>query len=117
VSGDLTGGDRQEDAAMSLAISMMRTLTAVIGATILSTSAPAAGIDPRGYTCADLQSVIASRGYVFLSQPAFGDFVVANLSYCSGGSMLQTRSVPTRDNPECNVNYCANADLMRGGGM
>ena len=78
----------------------------------LALAAPAysAGIDSRAYTCAALQSTIAARGFVFISQPAFGDFVVANVSYCSGGvgggAILQSRSVPTSDSPECLVNYC-----------
>ena len=52
--------------------------------------------------------MIAAKRFVFISQPAFGDFVVANISYCSGaGAMiLQRRSVATTDNPECLVNYC-----------
>jgi hypothetical protein len=54
--------------------------------------------------------MIAARGFVFISQPVFGDFVVANVSYCSGGvgggAILKLRSVPTSDSPECLVNYC-----------
>jgi len=69
--------------------------------------AAAAGIDSRVYTCAQLHSLIAAQGFVFISQPAFGDFVVANASYCGGGDVLETRSVPTADSPECVVNYCA----------
>ena len=50
--------------------------------------------------------------YVYINNPSFRDFVVANASYCSGGEIIQLRSVPTRDNPECLVNYCRG----RGGG-
>ena len=71
-------------------------------------AAIAAGIDSRVYTCAELQSLIAAQGYVFISQPAFGDFVVSNVSYCPADGSVQLRSVPTRDNPECTVNYCVN---------
>jgi hypothetical protein len=69
--------------------------------------ASAAGIDSRAYTCAALQSLVATRGYVFISLP-FGDFVVSNISYCSGSGsvLLQRRSVVTADQPECLVNYC-----------
>jgi hypothetical protein len=80
----------------------------------LSSSTFAAGIDSRIYTCADLQAAIMARGFVFISQPAFGDFVVSNVSYCSGGSILQTRSVPTTDNPECPVNYCVGRNVGNG---
>jgi hypothetical protein len=66
----------------------------------------AAGVDSRSYTCAALQSMIVARGFVFISQPAFGDFVVADVRYCSGGGAVQRRSVATADNPECLVNYC-----------
>jgi len=80
----------------------------------------AAGVDSRAYTCAALQSMIAARGFVFISQPAFGDFVVANVSYCSGagggGGVLQLRSVATTDSPECVVNYCVSRGMMGGSG-
>ena len=86
----------------------------ILGAMALSSSTFAAGIDSRVYTCANLQAMIVAQRFVFISQPAFGDFVVSNVSYCSGGSTLQTRSVPTTDNPECLVNYCVGRNL--GGG-
>ena len=75
-------------------------------ATVLSRPVAAAGIDSRIYTCGQLQSLIAAQGFVFISQPAFGDFVVANASFCGGGDVFQTRSVPASDLPECPVNYC-----------
>jgi hypothetical protein len=80
----------------------------------LSSSTFAAGIDSRVLTCANLQALITAKGFVFISQPAFGDFVVSNGYYCSGGSSIQTRSVPTTDNPECLVNYCVGRN--QGGG-
>jgi hypothetical protein len=80
----------------------------------------AAGVDSRAYTCAALQSMIAARGFVFISLPAFGDFVVANVSYCSGvgggGGVLQLRSVATTDSPECVVNCCVSRGMMGGSG-
>ena len=79
---------------------------AFIIAAILSTSASAAGIDSRSYSCGNLLNLIASRGFLFISQPAFGDFVVAGPYYCGGGEFLQLRSVPTLDRPECIVNFC-----------
>jgi hypothetical protein len=73
-------------------------------------SAFAAGIDSRGYTCAGLHSLIAAKGFVFINNPNFEDFVVANASSCAGSGgiqlQLQLRSVPTTDNPECLLNYC-----------
>ena len=74
----------------------------------LSSSTLAAGIDSRTYTCADLHGLIAAKGFVFISQATFEDFVVANASYCAGGgaAVLQLRSVATADRPECLVNYC-----------
>jgi hypothetical protein len=67
----------------------------------------AAGIDSRTYTCARLHALIAANGFVFISSPAFGDFVVANAYYCGGGERPDFRSVPTSDTPECAVIYCA----------
>jgi hypothetical protein len=85
-------------------------LALILGAMALSSSVFAAGIDSRIYTCADLQTVIRAQGFVFISQPAFGDFVVANGYYCGGPeSRIQLRSVPTIDRPECTVNYCTSA--------
>jgi hypothetical protein len=89
-------------------------LPLILGAMALGSSAFAAGIDSRVYTCANLQATITAQGFVFISQPAFGDFVVSNVSYCSGGSTLQSRSVPTRDNPECIVNYCVGRNIGSG---
>jgi hypothetical protein len=74
----------------------------------LSSPAVAAGIDSHTYSCAGLHGVIAAKGFVFINNPNFEDFVVAKASYCSGGdsAQLQLRSVPTTDNPQCAVNYC-----------
>jgi hypothetical protein len=85
----------------------MKILGLITGAMVLATAASAAGIDSRVYSCAALHSLVAAKGYVFISQP-FGDFVVANISYCSGSGsvLLQRRSVVTVDQPECLVNYC-----------
>jgi hypothetical protein len=91
-------------------------LSLILGAMALSSPTLAAGIDSRTYTCAGLQSVVMANGFVFISQPAFGDFVVANASYCGGAApQLQFRSVPTTDRPECLMNYCGTPP-NRGGG-
>lgn len=81
---------------------------AALIAVVLVAAAPAgaARIDSRLYSCAALQSLIAARGYVFISQPAFGDFVVSGAYYCGGGDRIATRSVPTSDTPDCAINYC-----------
>lgn len=81
-------------------------LALLIAFPVCGTAVKAAGIDSRAYSCADLQRTIAARGFVFISAPAFGDFVVANGSFCHGDDRLQTRSVATQDQPECPVNYC-----------
>ena len=73
----------------------------VMAAMVVTASASAAGIDPRAYTCPNLQALIAARGFVFISQPVFGDFVVATGYYCGCGQMVQVRSEPTVDNPQC----------------
>jgi hypothetical protein len=84
----------------------MRTIALTLAALAVSLPAYAAGIDSRAYTCAELQSLIASYGYVFIGNPDFQDFVVADESFCSGGSIVRPRSVATRDLPECPVRYC-----------
>jgi hypothetical protein len=82
---------------------------------ILSISAFAAGIDSRAYTCDGLHAVIAANRFVFINYPSFMDFAVANASSCSGGEVIQLRSVPTSDNPECLVNYCRGRSGGGGG--
>jgi hypothetical protein len=84
----------------------------IVAGMTVSSSAFAAGVDSRAYTCAGLQALVAANRFVFINYPSFMDFVVANSSYCSGGEIIQLRSVPTTDNPECLVNYCRS----RGGG-
>jgi hypothetical protein len=83
----------------------------LVGATIAFGSAAFApafanGIDSRTLTCAALQSLIQAQGFVFISQATFGDFVVADASYCAAGAITQQRTVATSDRPECPVNYC-----------
>jgi hypothetical protein len=68
--------------------------------------AAAAGIDSRLYSCTQLHALVAAQGFVFISQATFGDFVVANASFCGGGDVIETRSLITADQPECPVNYC-----------
>ncbi len=98
----------------------MKRLALILGAMIYSSPASSAGVDSQTYSCAALHSLIAAKGFVFINNPTFGDFVVANASYCSGGAsaQLQLRSVPTTDNRECLVNYCSQ-DMSGGmsGGM
>ena len=84
----------------------MRKTALTVAILLAAAPAGAAGIDSRLYSCAALQSLIAADGFVFISQPAFGDFAVASAYYCGGGDVLQVRSVPTADAPECPINYC-----------
>jgi hypothetical protein len=97
----------------------MKRLALILGAMTFSSSAFSAGVDSRVYTCAALQGLIAAQRFVFINNPTFEDFVVANVSSCGGGgsAQLQRRSVPTIDNPECLVNYCITHDMspMSGG--
>src|SRR5436853_5190753 len=84
----------------------VRVLVFFLAFAAVSASAAGAGTDSRVYRCADLQAHIAARGFVFISQPAFGDFVVSGRYYCGGSEIVRLRSVPTADNPQCPVNYC-----------
>ena len=91
---------------------------ALTGIVVLTLGLPAsaAGIDSRAYTCAALQGLIAANRFVFISAPAFGDFVVADAYYCSGNETADPRSVPTSDNPGCPVKYCTSRGGGGGGG-
>ena len=84
----------------------MKWLASLVAIAILSSPAFSAGIDSHAYTCAALHALIEARGFVFIGNPEFEDFVVANDSYCAGGQIVQLRSVATSDNPDCPVNYC-----------
>ena len=84
----------------------------LVAAMAVCSSAYAAGVDSRAYTCEGLHALVAANRFVFINYPSFMDFAVANSSFCSGGEIIQLRSVPTNDNPECLVNYCRS----RGGG-
>jgi hypothetical protein len=94
----------------------LKWLALILGATAFGYSAIAAGIASHSYTCADLHRLIAAKGFVFISSPDFGDFVVADLSFCGSGGHLQLRGVATIDRAECLVNYCLPAAGSGGGG-
>jgi hypothetical protein len=85
---------------------MMRRLALILAVTFINLPALAAGIDSRTYTCAGLHALIAARGFVFIGNADFEDFVVANVSSCAAGQFIQVRSVATSDQPDCTVNYC-----------
>ncbi len=91
-------------------------LLLILGATVPGSPAVAAPIASHTYTCADLQNLIGAIGFVFISSPDFGDFVVADVSYCGSGGRIQVRSVATIDRAECPVNYCLPASGSGGGG-
>jgi hypothetical protein len=95
----------------------MKRITLIVTVIVLlGFTASAAGIDSRVYTCAALQALISANRFVFISAPAFGDFVVADAYYCSGNETADPRSVPTSDNPECVVKYCTSRGGGGGGG-
>lgn len=90
----------------------------LIAAAAIAVNSPAfaAGIDSHAYTCSGLTALLAARGFVFIGNPDFQDFVVSEAFGCSGGSNRpQLRSVPTSDNPECPVEYCTPAGGGGGG--
>jgi len=76
----------------------------------------AAGVDSRAFTCPALQALIAQYRFVFIGDPDFQDFVVSNSSVCSGPDIIEPRTVPTSDNPQCLVNYCRRRGDFTGGG-
>ena len=78
-------------------------IAAVIAA--FGSSALAAGINSRAYTCAQLHALIAAQGFVYIGIP-FQGFAVSSAYFCSGSDRLEARSVITSDNPQCNIPYC-----------
>jgi hypothetical protein len=89
-------------------MSLLKRSALIVAAMIFSSSAFAARVDSRVYTCDGLHALVAANRFLFINYPSFMDFVVANGSYCSGEEIIQLRSVPTNDNPECLVNRCRN---------
>jgi hypothetical protein len=87
----------------------IKRLALVVGAMVLNLPALAAGINSTAYTCTDLQALIMARGYIFVNNSNFQDFVVASAALCSGGEQAVLLSVPTSDRPQCPVNYCGPA--------
>jgi len=83
----------------------MKKLVTIAAVLAFGSSAFAAGVDPSAYTCAGLQSLITTRGYVYLGIP-FQGFVVSGANFCGGNERLEPRSVATSDDPNCTVPYC-----------
>ena len=84
----------------------MKRVALALAVMALGPSAFAAGIDSRAYSCPQLQSLIATYRFVFINNPNFDDFVVADHSQCSFSDVVIIRTVPTIDTAECIVNYC-----------
>ena len=62
----------------------------VIAAAVVAfgSSAFAAGIDSRAYTCGGLNALIAQRGFVYIGIP-FQNFAVSGANFCSGNERLE----------------------------
>jgi hypothetical protein len=84
----------------------MKRVALLLAVMALGPSAFAAGIDSRAFTCPQLQGAIATYRFVFINNPGFDDFAVADHSQCSLSDIVIRRTVPTIDTPECVVNYC-----------
>jgi hypothetical protein len=98
----------------------MKRVALLLAVMALGPSAFAAGIDSRAYSCPQLQSLIATYRFVFINNPNFDDFAVADQSQCSFSDTVIRRTVPTTDAAECIVNYCRRppgAAVGGGGGM
>jgi hypothetical protein len=92
----------------------MKRIALVIAAMVFGPATFAAGVDSRAYTCPALQAAIVANRFIFINNPNFDDFVVADASSCSGSQIIQRRTVPTIDAPECIVNYCRPPSESRG---
>jgi hypothetical protein len=71
-------------------------LSVALALALFSSSALAAGVDSRVYTCDGLHALLGANRFVFINYPTFMEFVVDNGSYCSAGEMIGLRSAPTR---------------------
>jgi hypothetical protein len=80
----------------------------------LGSSAFAAGIDSRAYSCSGLHGLITQRGFVYIGIP-FQGFAVSGANFCSGSERLGSRSVATTDNPQCPVPFCEDRPSLEPG--
>jgi hypothetical protein len=83
----------------------MKKFVVVAAVVAFGSSAFAAGIESRTFTCGGLHALIGSKGYVYIGAP-FQGFAVADANVCSGNERLEVHSVTTSDSPECVVRYC-----------
>jgi hypothetical protein len=83
----------------------MKKFVIIAAVMAFGSSAFAAGIDSRAYTCSGLHALIAARGFIYIGIP-FQGFAVASANFCAGSDRLESRSVATSDNPQCTVPYC-----------
>jgi hypothetical protein len=83
----------------------MKKLAIIAAALAFGSSAFAAGIDSRAYTCGNLHALIAARGFIYIAVP-FQGFAVSSANFCGGNERLEPRSVATSDDPQCTVPYC-----------
>ena len=59
-------------------------------------------------TCAQAQSLVASRGWITLyTSPRTWDQFVAHQGFCRTSTYVRPAWVPTRDTPECPLQICA----------
>jgi hypothetical protein len=91
----------------------MRKFVIAAAVAAFGSSAFAAGIDSRAYTCGGLHALIAARGFVYIGIP-FQGFAVSGANFCSGNERLASRSVATSDNPQCTVPYCEDRPSQEG---
>jgi hypothetical protein len=91
----------------------MKTFVIVAALLAFGSSAFAAGIDSRAYTCGGLHDLIAARGFIYIGIP-FQGFAVAGANFCAGNERLESRSVATSDNPQCTIPYCEYRPTQEG---
>jgi hypothetical protein len=91
----------------------MKRLVTIVVFMAFGSSAFAAGVDPRAYTCGGLQALIAARGFVYIGIP-FQGFVVSGANFCGGNERLEPRNISTSDNPQCTVPYCEYRPTQEG---
>ena len=71
----------------------MKRVALALAVMALGHSAFAAGIDSRAYSCPQLQGLIATYRFVFINNPNFDDFVVADHSQCSFSDVVICNSL------------------------
>lgn len=95
----------------------MKTLMLALALTLVAAEAQAISrYNSQSMTCGEVQSVLRNEGAAIMryrsarsGAPLYGRYV-STASQCDSGQHMEWRSIPTSDNPRCQVRECEHND-------